>query len=166
MAVGERRATRRARRRKNKKKDRSPRTRHVLPGVFAQLAWDAGKSRRAPATKGRDGGRPLADRSAAFRGLTSVEFLAVGIDVFHVENILEQHARHFNNCLNVTTGRRCRRQSVRRKLLGPVPYAGFRALDSEMYSFFFFFSSCLCLINFPSVCLFVFASMPNLLRFF
>lgn len=54
---------------------------------------------RILAVKSLDNRNSVADGSIVSHKLTSVEFLALGIDVFDVENILEQHARHFSSYL-------------------------------------------------------------------
>lgn len=75
---------------------------------------------RILATKSLDNRNSVADHLAVFVELTSVEFLPLGIDVFDVENILEQHARHFSSYLTQrlsgAAGSKCLR-----KLLAPVP---------------------------------------------
>lgn len=53
--------------------------------------------RRDLVEKNFDDRNLLLDESIIFHELTSVEFLPVGIDVFDVENILEQHTRHFSS---------------------------------------------------------------------
>lgn len=55
--------------------------------------------RRTRMTKSLDNRNSVAVQSIVSHELTSVEFLPLGIDVFDVENILEQHARHFSSYL-------------------------------------------------------------------
>lgn len=70
-----------------------------FPAFFAprDRRWEIIVLRRILVVKSLDNRNSVANGSIISRKLTSVEFLALGIDVFDVENILEQHARHFSS---------------------------------------------------------------------